>query len=59
VGGYKLAAGDQLKMTATYDNTTGKVLRDGAMGIVVGYFVPAEDGPVAALRRGAVPVANK
>jgi hypothetical protein len=59
LGGYKLAAGDELKMTATYDNTTGKVLRDGAMGIVVGYFVPAEDGPVAALRHGAVPIAEK
>jgi hypothetical protein len=58
-GGYRLAAGDQLKMTATYNNTTGKVLRDGAMGIVVGYFVPANDAAVAALRRAAVPVAKK
>jgi hypothetical protein len=50
-GGYKFAAGDVLKISATYDNTTGKLLRDGAMGIVVGYFVPADDSPMATLRR--------
>jgi hypothetical protein len=50
-GGYKFAAGDVLKISATYDNTTGKLLRDGAMGIVVGYFVPADDAVMAALRR--------
>jgi hypothetical protein len=50
-GGYKLAAGDVLKISATYDNTTGKLLRDGAMGIVVGYFVPADDSAMSALRR--------
>lgn len=49
-GGYKFAAGDQLRISATYDNPTGEVLRDGAMGIVVGYFVPSDDAPVAALR---------
>jgi hypothetical protein len=50
-GGYKFAAGDQLRITATYDNTTGKALRQGAMGIVVGYFVPAKDSVMSALRR--------
>ena len=50
-GGYKFASGDVLKVSATYDNTTGKLLRDGAMGIVVGYFVPADDSAMAALRR--------
>lgn len=50
-GGYKFAAGDVLTISATYDNTTGKLLRDGAMGIVVGYFVPADDSAMAALRR--------
>jgi len=50
-GGYKFAAGDVLKISATYDNTTGKLLRDGAMGIVVGYFVPVDDSVMAALRR--------
>jgi hypothetical protein len=52
-GGYKFAAGDVLKIDATYDNPTGKLLRDGAMGIVVGYFVPNDDAPMAALRRSA------
>jgi hypothetical protein len=50
-GGYKLASGDVLKISATYDNTTGKLLRDGAMGIVVGYFVPADESAMSALRR--------
>jgi hypothetical protein len=50
-GGYKFAAGDILKIDATYDNPTGKLLRDGAMGIVVGYFVPSDDSVMAALRR--------
>jgi hypothetical protein len=54
-GGYKLAAGDVLKTSATYDNPTGKVLRDGAMGIVVGYFVPDDDTQMASLRRKAKP----
>jgi hypothetical protein len=49
-GGYKFASGDQLRISATYDNPTGGLLREGAMGIVVGYFVPADDSPVAALR---------
>ncbi|HWZ99064.1 MAG TPA: hypothetical protein VN025_14995 [Candidatus Dormibacteraeota bacterium] len=52
-GGEKLAAGDQLKITATYDNTTGKLLRQGAMGIVVGYFVPDNDAAFTSLRHAA------
>jgi hypothetical protein len=50
-GGYKFSAGDVLKTTATYDNPTGKLLREGAMGIAVGYFVPNDDAKMAALRR--------
>lgn len=50
-GGYKFAAGDVLKISAKYDNTTGNPLHDGAMGIVVGYFVPADDAAMASLRR--------
>jgi hypothetical protein len=50
-GGYKFFAGDVLKVSATYDNASGKLRRDGAMGIVVGYFVPANDTAMAALRR--------
>ncbi len=49
-GGYKLNAGDVLKVTATYNNLSGKMLPDGAMGIVVGYFVPQNDSQMAALK---------
>jgi hypothetical protein len=52
-GGYKFAAGDQLRITATYDNTTGRPFHQGAMGIVVGYFVPANDSAMSTLRRKA------
>jgi len=52
-GGKKLAARDQLKITANYDNTSGHPLRQGAMGIVVGYFVPANDAALAPLRHPA------
>jgi hypothetical protein len=55
-GGYKFAAGDQLRITATYDNTTGKPLAAGAMGIVVGYFLPSDDNAMSALRRKPQPV---
>jgi len=54
-GGYKFAANDVLKISAAYDNPTGELLRDGAMGIAVGYFVPANDKVMAALRRKAKP----
>jgi hypothetical protein len=52
-GGYALATGDKLTITATYDNTSGRPLRDGAMGIVVGYFVPKEPKALAGLRHEA------
>ena len=58
-GGYKFGAGDVLKISATYDNRTGKLLRDGAMGIVVGYFVPADAAPMAGLRRAKKSAALK
>jgi hypothetical protein len=54
-GGYKFGAGNVLKISATYENLTGKLLRDGAMGIAVGYFVPADDRKMAGLRRKAKP----
>jgi hypothetical protein len=50
-GGYRFSSSDVLKISATYDNTTGKLLPDGAMGIVVGYFLPDDDSQMAALRR--------
>lgn len=52
-GGYKLAAGDVLKISATYDNPTGKTLPEGAMGIIVGAFVPDDDRQMSSLRRKA------
>src|SRR5216684_1948034 len=55
-GGYKFAKGDVLKISAAYDNSSGKLLRDGAMGIAVGYFVPADDAKMAALRRNSKPM---
>jgi hypothetical protein len=50
-GGFELAKGDVVKVTATYENPTGKPLPDGAMGIAVGYFLPADDHQLAALKR--------
>ncbi len=50
-GGYRLETGEQVQVTATYLNSTGKRLQDGAMGIVVGYFLPDSDAPLAALAR--------
>ena len=50
-GGFPLAKGDVLKVTAIYNNPTGKYLPDSAMGIVVGYFLPDQDSAFAALRR--------
>jgi len=50
-GGYRLNRGDQLEITAKYDNVSGKDLRWGAMGIVVGYFVPDDEASMTPLRR--------
>ena len=58
-GGYRLGAGDVLKTSAIYANPTGKVLRAGAMGIVVGYFVPDDDSQMAPLRRKAKPASRQ
>jgi hypothetical protein len=52
-GGYPFAAGNKLTVTSTYNNPTGKLLHDGAMGIVVGYFVPQDPGALSALRHAA------
>jgi hypothetical protein len=42
--GFALAKGDALKVTAVYDNPTGRELPDSAMGIMVGYFLPDGEG---------------
>jgi len=52
-GGYPFSAGDKLTVTATYNNRSGKALPDGAMGIVVGYFVPQDPRALASLRHPA------
>jgi hypothetical protein len=52
-GGFRFTAGDKLTITATYNNPTGKLLRDGAMGIVVGYFVPQDPAALNNLRHPA------
>ena len=50
-----IAAGDKLTVTSAYNNPTGKLLRDGAMGIVVGYFVPQDPAALNPLRHPAKP----
>jgi hypothetical protein len=49
-GGYKLEKGDLLRVSAIYDNPLGKSIPEGAMGIVVGYFLPDNDAEVARLK---------
>ncbi len=51
-GGYRLHADEVVRVTATYDNRSGGPLPDGAMGIVVGYFLPDDDTQMTAFRRG-------
>ena len=50
-GGYALAKGEVLAVTDAYNNPTEKEIEDGAMGIIVGYFLPDDDAALAALRR--------
>ena len=54
-GGYHLKKGDNLKVTATYDNTSGHELPSGAMGIVVGYFLPDDPAQMTALHKSPSP----
>jgi hypothetical protein len=51
MGGYRLATGDKVEVSATYHNPTGHLLPDGAMGIAVGYFLPDDPEAMAAFRR--------
>ncbi len=48
-GGYRLESGEVVEVSATYENLTGKPLPEGAMGIVVGYFLPDTDAAFEAL----------
>jgi hypothetical protein len=52
-GGYPFTAGEKLTVTSSYNNPTGKLLHDGAMGIVVGYFVPQDPAALSGLRHAA------
>jgi len=50
-GGFALHGGDVLTVTDAYNNPTGKSIPAGAMGIVVGYFLPDDPAAFAPLRR--------
>jgi hypothetical protein len=50
-GGYKLSKGEVLRVSSIYDNPLGEPIPDGAMGIVVGYFLPENDAEVAGLKK--------
>ncbi len=50
-GGYKISSGERFRITATYENTTGRAIPDGAMGIAVGYFLPDDSRAMLAFRR--------
>lgn len=49
-GGLPLPQGDVIRVTAIYNNTTGRYLPQGAMGIAVGYFLPDNAQDFGALR---------
>jgi hypothetical protein len=48
-GGIPLRRGDVVDVTDAYDNPTGKLIPNGAMGIVVGYFLPDDESQFSAL----------
>ena len=50
-GGYPIERGELIKVTAIYNNPEGHALKDGAMGIMVGYFLPSTPAEMAGLQR--------
>ncbi|MGH7868557.1 MAG: hypothetical protein ACREP9_13260, partial [Candidatus Dormibacteraceae bacterium] len=50
-GGYPVERGELIKVTAIYNNPKGHELKDGAMGIIVGYFLPLTAAEMAGLQR--------
>jgi len=52
-GGYRLHAGDVFRTSAAYDSPQHNSIPDGAMGIVVGYFLPDQDSALSGLARKA------
>lgn len=48
-GGVRVRSGDIIEVTDAYNNSTGKSITNGAMGIVVGYFLPDEESQLTVL----------
>jgi hypothetical protein len=49
--GFALRKGEPIRVTATYDNPSARRLPEGAMGIVVGWFLPADGAKFVAMAR--------
>jgi hypothetical protein len=49
-GGVPLHGGDVIEVTDAYNNPTGKLISDGAMGVIVGYFLPNQESQLTASR---------
>jgi len=54
-GGYHLAAGDKVHVSAEYLNLSGQTLPEGAMGIAVAYFLPDDEAAMNAYARAPKP----
>jgi hypothetical protein len=54
-GGYKIARGERFRVTVLYQNTTGRILPDAALGVAVGYFLPDDAKAMLAFKRPAKP----
>lgn len=52
-GGVQVNSGDVIEVTDAYNNPTGKLVVDGAMGIIVGYFLPDQESQLTVLRPAA------
>lgn len=52
-GGVQLNSGDVIEVTDAYDNPTGKLITDSAIGIIVGYFLPDQESQLTVLRPAA------
>ncbi|HEV2489414.1 MAG TPA: hypothetical protein VGT03_06380 [Candidatus Acidoferrales bacterium] len=50
-GGFPLQRGDAIEVTDAYNNSSGKEIPEGAMGIVVGYFLPEDPQALSALHK--------
>jgi hypothetical protein len=50
-GGYRMIRDETIAVATIYDNPTGRKRPDGAMGIVVGYFLPDNDSEMSVYQR--------